>query len=287
MTRGAFLPKKFDPAANKIPRGGKSIAAYPNPERARPARARSPVPHGRNQESKEHEQLLDASATRSSEMTAQATELEVTNKNVAAIINEAENILAAAQEHAGFEKILKFRKGEYFIGDEIIPLGTEFLAHPEAWTKCWIKFEDGKVTDRKLYRVARGEIPPEREDLDDLDRDRWLSGSNGVQDPWVKQHLLPFENLTSGDVVVFATSSIGGMRAVGELCSTWAKRKKRGNRGQPIVRLRSDEMPTKSYGKVPCPKFEIVGWNDMTGDVLEEEPPPVTSEDEFNDQIPY
>jgi hypothetical protein len=231
--------------------------------------------------------LLEASTTRSSsEMTTQTTEFAETGKNVPITINEAENILAAAREHAGFEKILKFRKGEYFIGDESIPLGTELLAHPEAWTKSWIKFEGGKVTDRKLYRVARGEVPPEREELDDLDRTAWESGSNGQQDPWVKQQLLPFENLTTGEVVVFATSSIGGMRAIGELCSAWAKREKRRNHGQPIVRLRSDEMPTKNFGKVPCPKFEIAGWSDTGSDAFEV-PPPVVSEEEFEDQMPY
>src|SRR5215467_7910671 len=153
--------------------------------------------------------LLETSTTRtSSEMKTQTTELAETNKSIPTTTNGAENILAAAREHAGFEKILKFRKGEYFIGDENIPLGTEFLAHPEAWTKSWIKFEGGKVTYRKLYRVARGEVPPEREELDELDRTAWVSGSNGQQDPWLKQQLLPFETLTAGEVVIFATSSI-------------------------------------------------------------------------------
>ena len=78
---------------------------------------------------------------------------------------EVENILGAAQEDAGFEKLLKFKKGEYFIGEELVPLGTEFIAHAIGWTKCWIKFVDDEVVERKVYRVALGERPPEREDL--------------------------------------------------------------------------------------------------------------------------
>ena len=89
--------------------------------------------------------------------------------NVTAIAIDTENVLIAAQEDAGFDKILKFKKGDYFIGEQKVPLLTEYLAHPEAWTKCWTKFEDNKIVDRRLYRVARGEKPPERKDLDEQD----------------------------------------------------------------------------------------------------------------------
>jgi hypothetical protein len=96
------------------------------------------------------------------------------------------NIESAAREDANFEKILKFKKGEYSIQEDKVPLGTEYLAHAAAWTKCWIKFADGKVADRKVYRVALGEKPPEREDLDDLDQNEWPEGLDGKpSDPWV------------------------------------------------------------------------------------------------------
>ena len=45
-------------------------------------------------------------------------------------------------------------------------------------------------------------------------------------------------------------------------------------------------MPTKKFGKVLRPHFEIVGWDELTGDT-NEMPPPVTSEDEFEDEIPF
>src|SRR6516162_5703190 len=82
---------------------------------------------------------------------------------------EIENLRAAARQDAGFERILKFRKGEYSIAEEPVALGTEYLAHTTAWTKSWIKFVDGEVAERKMFRVSLGEQPPEREDLDDLD----------------------------------------------------------------------------------------------------------------------
>ena len=182
---------------------------------------------------------------------------------------------------------MKFKKGDYFIGEQQIPLLTEYLAHPEAWTKCWTKFEDNRVADRRLYCVARGEQPPEREDLDERDESTWTAGLDGKpQDPWQQQFLLPLEDPTSGEVVVFATGSFGGKRAVGALCSAWAKREKRGYHGQPLVQLQCGELPTKKFGKVPAPEFKIVGWRDTAGDVFVE-PPPAMSEKDFGDQVPF
>ena len=181
---------------------------------------------------------------------------------------EAKNILGAAQEDAAFDKILKFKKGAYLIGDDPVPLGTEYLAHAVAWTKTWTKFADDKVVWRKVYRVAHGERPPQREDLDDLDETKWPRGRDGRPlDPYVFQYLLPLENLTTGEVLIFVTPSIGGRQAVSALCKEYAKRKIKGQNGQPIIQLAVGEMPTKNFGNVPCPVFEIVSWDD-TGDGL-------------------
>jgi hypothetical protein len=85
---------------------------------------------------------------------------------------EAENILNAARED-GFEAFLKFDKGKFYLGNEEVPLGTEYIAYAKAWVKCWIKFVDGKVAERKVYRVSLGDRPPERNDLDDNDKSTW------------------------------------------------------------------------------------------------------------------
>jgi hypothetical protein len=209
-------------------------------------------------------------------------QLEKTQTEKLVIVTEAENILDAAQKDAAFEKMLKFKKGDYFIGEELVPLGTKYIAHAIGWTKCWIKFLDGEVADRRVYRIALGEQPPEREDLDDLDRDSWPEGVDGnPADPWTFQYLIPLERISDGEVVIFTTSSFGGRRAVADLCGAYAKRTtKKAGCGQPVIRLAKAEMPTKKFGKVPRPHFEIVGWDELPSD-LDEGPPPVTSETEF------
>jgi hypothetical protein len=208
---------------------------------------------------------------------------EITMQNM-----EVENIHVAAQEDAGFEKILKFKKGNYFIGEELISHGTKYLAHARAWTKCWIKFVDGKVAERKPYRVALGEKPPEREELDDLDQTQWPEGVDGKPaDPWVFQYLLPLEDPSSGEVVIFVASSFGGRRAVADLCQTWTRRAgKVLNGGQPIVALAETDMPTRKFGRVPRPLFEVVGWDDAADDVSPVAPS-IALKHDLDDEIPF
>jgi hypothetical protein len=210
--------------------------------------------------------------------------------NIPAVGNtqEAENILGAAQEEAGFEKFLKFKKGDFFVGDELVPLGTKYIAHVIGWTRCWIKFVDDEVVERKTYRVALGERPPEREDLDDLKKDNWPEGIDGnPADPWCFQYLLPLEKVSDGEIVIFTTSSFGGRRAVADLCQRFAKRKtKSASCGQPIVKLAKTEMPTKKFGRVPRPHFETVDWDDPARDFVET-PPTIASEGELDDSIPF
>src|SRR5262249_41214056 len=158
-------------------------------------------------------------------------------------------------------------KGLYSIDDEPVALGTEYLAHTTAWTKCWIKFADGEVTERKMYRVALGETPPEREDLDDLDLIGTKNADGMSADPWLFQYLLPLENTSTGEVVIFASSSFGGRRAIADLCDAYVKRTGKTGCGQPVIRLAKADMPTRKFGKVPRPQFEIIGWDEDVPDI--------------------
>jgi hypothetical protein len=176
---------------------------------------------------------------------------------------EADNIIEAAQGDSGFEKLLKFKKGKYSIGDDDVPLGHKYLAHTSQWTLCWIKFIDGRVADRRMGKVADGYRLPKREDLDDNDPATWEVGLDGKpQDPWCFQYLLPLEDLKTGEVAIFTTSSIGGRRGVADLCKAYGNRAKKGLRGLPIVKLSFVDMPTKAWGPVPRPDFIIDGWDD-------------------------
>ncbi|HEY2530298.1 MAG TPA: hypothetical protein VGJ20_20570 [Xanthobacteraceae bacterium] len=213
---------------------------------------------------------------------------------VPAINDEAKAISDEAASEGGFQPMIKFKKGDYLCDGEEVPLGTRYIAHAIGWTKTWVKFENRTVVDRKVYRVARKERCPERDQLPDLDEKFWGPGLDGrPADPWVLQYLLPMEDETTGEVRIFVGSSFGGRRAVAELCTAYGRRAaKQGGSGQPIVELQTVDMPTKNYGDVPRPKFEIVGWDD--GDAAperREEMSKVTAaaakRAEFDDAIPF
>jgi hypothetical protein len=199
---------------------------------------------------------------------------------------EANNILTASQEDCGFEKLLKFKKGKYFVQDDEVPLGTQYVAHTNQWTYCWIKFTEDKVVDRHMVKVAEGGALPEREALDDNDPSSWKLGLDGKpKDPWSLQYLLPLENLENGEVVIFTTASVGGKMGVAEPCRAWARRAKNGSRALPIVKLSSAEMQTKKFGAVPRPLFEITDWDETPASGVEAIPS--NAADELNDEIPY
>jgi hypothetical protein len=215
--------------------------------------------------------------------------------------DEARNIGEEAERDAGFQKMLKFKKGTYICDGEEISLGTKLIAHCIGWTKTWVHFVDQKVVDRKVYRVSRGERAPERDQLPDNDQSQWPIGINKLPaDPWVYQYLLPMEDQRTGEVRIFVGSSFGGRRAVADLCAAYSRRAvKNKSSGQPIITLQMLLMPTKNFGDVPRPHFEIVGWDDERemvddggGPRAPREPIRTVSEavlkkQEFDDEIPF
>lgn len=201
------------------------------------------------------------------------------NNQLTTISNEASNIANEAMNDAGFAKMMKFkRNGDtsmYLVDGIQIELGTQRIAHCIGWTKVWIKFWDNKVAEKRIFRVARGERAPERDELPDYDvesRKRWQIGLNGQpRDPWVLQFLLPMEEPETGEINIFVASSFGGKRAVADLCQAWGtKARKNANVGQPMIRLQKTLFHTKDYGDVARPLFDLIGFTDSSGEPMRE-----------------
>ena len=71
---------------------------------------------------------------------------------------EADNIISAVQEDAGFGKILKFKKGDYLIDDDDVPLGTKFLHTPQRGRRPGSNSWTGRslIASCIAWRVAKG-----------------------------------------------------------------------------------------------------------------------------------
>jgi hypothetical protein len=178
--------------------------------------------------------------------------------------DEVRNIGREAETDTGFQQMIKFKKGEYWSNEEEIALGTRFIAHCLNWTKSWVHFENRTVVERRNFIVAKGQKAPERDEIPDNDPTHWPIGINGKDkaDPWVLQYLLPLEDPDTNEVMIFVGSSFGGRRAVGEVCSAYARRAAKQQTGQPIIELQASTFPTRNYGDVDRPLFNIVGWDD-------------------------
>lgn len=203
-------------------------------------------------------------------------------------IQETTNILNWAQDKASFEKILKYNRGDYSCGGELVPIGTKVVAHCRGCAEEWIKFKDGQFIERQIFRISCGQVTPERAQLDEKDQTLWEKRPDGsLKDPWNLRQLLPMEMVETDEPMIFVTASQGGLRAVADLCATYARRKARDpNCGQPIIRLETTSFPHKVYGKVAKPKFEIVGWDDGK-QVLREVSEEALRKSDFDDSIPF
>ena len=136
-------------------------------------------------------------------------------------------------------KMLKFVKGTWSCGDDEVAEGTEFVAHIDQLMRGWIKFEDGKVVERIIGKVADGFKPPPREELSDADPKDWREkdADGNPKDPWTKQWLLPLVSLETDDVVTFVTGSKGGDAAIADLCRVFGHKQRDGL--LPIVALKN------------------------------------------------
>jgi hypothetical protein len=216
------------------------------------------------------------------------------NKQITTFNAEVENVGEAARKDASFDPSLVFRKGEYFIDEEQVPVGSEYLAHPEAGVKVWRKYDGERLVEHLVYNVAKGEKPPEREDLDDWPQnENWPTDDSGeAYDPWALVYLLPFEKVEMGEMIIFSTRSMGGRRSVADLARAWTQRCKRvTNCGLPIIKLAVTTFYSKkAKGDVKRSLFTIVGWDDRnppTSGGAEVLPPNKSGGDEMNDKIPF
>jgi hypothetical protein len=156
--------------------------------------------------------------------------------------------------------LLRFKKGDYFIGDDQIEVGHEFRAYPFDALKGFVRWEDNTVSEQRLGRIA---------DRFELERDELPADED-----WKEQRVLPLEDFETGDFVAFASGSYGGKRAINDLIRITAQAVKSGRGDQtPIIKLAVSHFTSKEYGKIPCPKFEVVN-----------EPP---KPDDMTDEIPF
>jgi hypothetical protein len=187
----------------------------------------------------------------------------------------AQNLMEVARETPDdFGKMMKFKKGKFYSGEDEITSGREMIAHVKQIARGMVKFENKKPVRRLIGKVADGFKMPDRNSLDD----KHLIDTQ--QDPWSAQAYLPLEDAETHEVMIFVASSFGAHKAVNRLCGIQAHNM---HRGSPIIRLNVTGYTHKAFGWVDTPEFPVVGWTDA--DAPESPKPP--AEDELSDEIPW
>jgi hypothetical protein len=200
---------------------------------------------------------------------------KLSTDNFAAAANAASQTMIVGQR-------LRFSKGLYLIGRgdaAQLSAGTKLQAIDVQ--AAWVKFADGQVVDQRV-----GYPMPDRDELDDLDEGDWPIGFDGKpNDPWSNQRYLYLVDPVTGSDYTFVTSSWGGRAAVEQLARQVFIKRSSAPGAIAIVQLNTGHKRSRTYGNVPCPRFDIVGW------VGEGEPqrtparPALTRE--LDDEIPF
>lgn len=208
-------------------------------------------------------------------MTSENKALAPTNVN-----NEVDRIARAAAKGGG-NRLMKFKKGEFFVGSNNVPLGQKFIAYCGDWRRGWRRWENNEVIEDRVGRVAdETSDPPDRDDLDCQDKTYWKrSPTNGEpEDPWQFENQLPLEDAETHKSFLFVSAALGGKIGVSILCTRWAREMQRtnGHCGLPQVELAVSKFDTSNYKGTLRPDFRVVGWEADTaksGGMIDVTPP--------------
>jgi hypothetical protein len=160
---------------------------------------------------------------------------------------------------------MKFNKGDFLAGQDNteIPIDTQLVAAMDTLQIGFVKWQDNKPVSHVMGRVIDGFVPPRRSELGDNDESEWeVDDSGSPRDPHQLTNYLVLVNPAALDeVYTFATSSKGGMGAIGELAKTYGKIMRQSPDEYPIIALRaaSYQHKDRSIGRIKYPVFPVVG----------------------------
>jgi hypothetical protein len=188
-------------------------------------------------------------------------------------------------------RMVKFAKEGRFItpdDDAEISGETDFIALVDQTLVGWIKFNgQGEAPDREMGLLYDGFIMPARASLGDSDPSKWELGLNGQPaDPWQHQICLVLQNVETAELFTYATSSITGRRAIGNLLRHYDRMVKTHPDHYPIVRLKVGGFQHRDdrVGWVPTPVVATIGRKPREDAAAPDKP---NTKADFQDEISF
>lgn len=175
--------------------------------------------------------------------------------------------LAEVQQEAGNSgtAILKMDKtGTWIYGIESTEVedGAEWAIDPRSFTRGVIAWGDGEILKQHMDLVTNpvknyGQAP------------------QGAEKGWQKQLGFMLQCLTGEDRMLnvqYVTTSVGGLKAVGDMSKQLKERLREDPTTPiPVVTLESAHYQNKKYGKIYVPVFKLVRWA-SPAEILGEQP---------------
>src|SRR6266576_540764 len=183
-----------------------------------------------------------------------------------------------------FAKDGRFRKAS---DDEEIPEGTEFVVIHDQVQAGWVKFMGkGNPPVRKQGAIFSGFVPPPRGELGDEEQSEWEADLSGKPaDPWQFQLLIPLQNVETGELFVFQTTSVTGRRAGDNLIALCGRMEANEPDHYPVIKLRISGFNHRDerVGWVKTPAFERVGKAPKANTTMAN----TAVDADMSDQIPF
>jgi hypothetical protein len=156
-----------------------------------------------------------------------------------------------------FGKDGKFRTSD----DEEVGEDRELVVIYDQASVGFIKFGAKGVPPEKVMGLLfDGYVPPKRAELGDNDPSAWDTGLDGrPQDPWRSQIELPLVDAVTGEKFTFATTSVTGRRAAGNLLSQCSRMRRGDPDSYPTITLKAGGFNHAKFGRVPTPSFVLKG----------------------------
>jgi hypothetical protein len=183
-------------------------------------------------------------------------------KSAPAAVNDGLSYLA---KHASSGTVLRFSKDGKFYrptqGDAELPEGTELVCHWDQACAGYQRFNGkGERPDIRIDLIFGGK-PPERSELGDDDASQWpISDLSGKpEDPWREVQMVPLESIETGEIFVFQTMSVTGLRAVANVLRQSSRMAAKDPDHLPVIKLRAGGFDHRKFGWVRVPAFEFVG----------------------------
>lgn len=148
-----------------------------------------------------------------------------------------------------------------------VPAGTQLIADIPQALAGFQKWAGGELVGETLQPITETDLKALRASLSDTDENSWPKNERGQrEDPWREAARLPMRNPKTGTRYLFATSSLGGTRAVRQLVGSfvWQLRAAPETTAGhlPLVELGADSYkhPDRKRGVIFNPVLTGIDW---------------------------